>query len=77
MWAIIGILLTIAVILIMEVPPLLKAKMKKELWVFLISLLFGTVLSIAKSLQMDIPNPADWLAVIFKPFSDFLFGLLK
>jgi hypothetical protein len=76
MWAILGILLTAAIILIIEIPPLFKAKMKKEFWVFSILLLFATALSIAKVLQLNIPNPLDWIAVIFKPFSDFLLDIL-
>lgn len=77
MWVILGILLTATIILIIEVPSLFKAKMKKEFWVFSILLLFATALSIAKSLQLDIPNPLDWIAVIFKPFSDFLLDVLN
>lgn len=72
-----GILIAAVIIMIIEVPSLLKKRQKKELWVFGILLLLGTGLSIAESLQVDIPNPLDGIAIVYKPFSDFLFGLLE
>ncbi|TYR80506.1 hypothetical protein FZC66_09010 [Priestia megaterium] len=50
---------------------------KKELWVFLILFLFSIGIVIAEGLDVKIPNPADWIAFILKPFSNFLFNLLK
>lgn len=77
MWVITGIVATASFIAILEVPPLLKAKLKRELWLFSILLLLGTVLSIAQSLQFPIPNPLDMLIIIFKSSSDMLFSFLK
>ncbi|RCW51034.1 hypothetical protein DFP97_102226 [Paenibacillus prosopidis] len=77
MWAITGIIVTASFIAMIEVPPLLRAKLKGELWLFSILLLLGTVLSIAKSLQLAIPNPLDMLWTIFQPFSDWLYSFLK
>ncbi|WP_141430992.1 hypothetical protein [Bacillus sp. 03113] len=77
MWAILGIFVAAIVIVLIEVPTLLKKGFKKELWVFSILLLFGIGLSIAEALDAKIPNPLDWIAFVFKPFSDFLFDLLK
>lgn len=77
MWAITGIIVTASFIVMIEVPPLLKSKSKRELWLFSILLLIGTVLSIAKSLQLAIPNPLDLLWIIFQPFSDWLYSFLK
>jgi hypothetical protein len=77
MWAITGIVVTASLMVILEVPPLLKAKLKRELWLFSILLLLGTLLSIAKYLQIPIPNPLDMLYVIFKPMSDLLISFLK
>lgn len=65
MWPVLGVLCVAIVISIIEVPILLKKKMKKELWIFSLLLLCSTMLGIAKGLQMDIPNPLDWLAAIF------------
>lgn len=77
MWPVLGVLFVAIVILIIEVPSLWKAKMKKELWIFSLLLLFSTVLGIVKGLQMDIPNPLDWLVAIFEPLGYVLQGLLK
>lgn len=77
MWAITGIIVTASFIVMIEAPPLLRAKLKRELWLFSILLLFGTVLSIAKSLKLAIPNPLDMIWIIFQPFSDWLYSFLK
>ncbi|MGM0879102.1 MAG: hypothetical protein ACQEWV_31805 [Bacillota bacterium] len=77
MTVILGILLVAVVIALMEVPSLLKKGLKKELWVFGILLFFGVGLSIAQGLKIDIPNPLDWINVVYKPFSEFILGLFK
>jgi hypothetical protein len=77
MMVILGILLVTVMISLIEVPSLLKKGLKKELWVFGILILFGTGLNIAQGLKIDIPNPLDWINVVYKPFSDFVLGLFK
>ncbi|MBO1515439.1 hypothetical protein [Metabacillus bambusae] len=77
MWVIAGILLVATLIIVLEVPPLLEKKQKKESWVFSLLLLFGVGLSIAESLDLNIPNPLDWIAIIYKPLSDLIMSLLK
>lgn len=76
MVAVAGILVSVAVIMAIEVPPLLKKKLKKELWIFSIFLLFGTVLSIAQSMNIKISNPLGWIKAIFKPISNMVEKLL-
>lgn len=77
MWVSAGILVITVMIIIKEVPTLLRNKLKKELWVFSILLLFGTGLSIAQGLQKEIPNPIDWISFIYKPLSDLISSFLK
>ncbi|MCZ8514017.1 hypothetical protein O9H85_16625 [Paenibacillus filicis] len=77
MWAIMGILAGSAIILWIEVPRLLKTKMIRELWVFSALLLLGTALSAARSMRVQLSNPLDWIAAVYKPVSDILFSLLK
>lgn len=77
MLAIIGIIAVAAVIAYLEVPPLLKKNWKKELGVFVFLLLFGTGLSIAQALDVDIPNPMDWISMVYKPMSDGIDQVLK
>ncbi|PGY09925.1 hypothetical protein [Bacillus sp. AFS031507] len=72
-----GILVIVTVIIAIDVPPLLRKKLKKELWIFSILLLFGTSLSIAQAMNIKIPNPVDWITAIYKPLSDIIEKLLK
>ncbi|MDR6882467.1 hypothetical protein [Bacillus sp. 3255] len=77
MWAIPGILAAAGAIFIFEAPALFKGRFMKELWLFSILLVVGTVLSILISLHVEIPNPIDWIIIIYKPFSDLLNNILK
>ncbi|AJY75118.1 hypothetical protein [Paenibacillus beijingensis] len=77
MWFAAAITLFAVMIAIAEVPLLVKNGLKKELWVFLITLLLGTGLSIAEGLRLQIPNPLDAAAFVLKPFSKLLSGILK
>lgn len=65
-----------AVLCIVEVPKLLRAKSFKELWAFSLLLALGVVLSILKSLNVDIGNPSDLLAWIYSPLEDAMESLL-
>lgn len=66
----IGILLIAAIVLWIEVPPLLEKKHKKELLVFSILLAIGVGLGIALGFGQPIPNPMDLLTFIFKPLNN-------
>ena len=67
-----GILLIAAVILWIEVPPLLKKKQKKELLVFSILLTVGIVLSMTLAFGKPILNPLEFLTFIFTPIVDVM-----
>ncbi|MFD4816626.1 hypothetical protein [Peribacillus butanolivorans] len=71
------ILILVAIIIAIDVPSLLRKKLKKELWIFSVLLLFGTALSISQALNIKIPNPLDWITAIYKPLSDMIEKLLK
>ncbi|MCP1308318.1 hypothetical protein [Paenibacillus tyrfis] len=77
MLAIAGILAFGAVIVWMEVPYLLKNKRKKDLWVFSILLTLGLGLAVAKSMRAEIANPLEWIALLYRPLSNYVFGLLE
>mgnify|MGYP001100926555 CR=1 FL=1 len=75
MWASVGIIVIVIIIMMIEVPPLLKKRLKKELWVFGILLLLGAGLNIAEGLHIDIPNPLDAIAIIYRLISYNIFDL--
>jgi hypothetical protein len=78
--AIVSVLMVLAfstVLCIIEVPKMLKEKLHRELWTFSILLGLGTVLAILKSLDVDIPNPSDFIAWVYSPFTEAMKGLLK
>jgi hypothetical protein len=77
MWAIAGIVVAGTLIVYLDVPYLARKKLFKELFFFSALLSFGVTISILQSLRIRLPNPLDWITVLFKPISDTLFGMLK
>ena len=73
----IGILLIAAIILWIEVPPLLEKKYKKELIVFSIFLAIGVGISMTIGFGKFMPNPLDLLTLVFKPLNDVVTLLFK
>ncbi|MCM3748895.1 hypothetical protein M3223_16190 [Paenibacillus pasadenensis] len=74
MWSIWLIVLSAGGIVAVEFPLLKRRKYKREILAFAALLLFGVGLGIAKALELDIPNPIDWISVIYKPLSELLYG---
>lgn len=77
MWKVIGIILVGLIIIVLEVPRLMKDQEKKELFVFITLLVIGVGLSLAKALNAPIPNPLDALKFIYQPISDAVISLLS
>jgi hypothetical protein len=77
MWEIVGISLIGAVISLLEIPPLLKKKWRREMIVFLTLLLMGLTLSILLSKKISIPNPTDFIVEIYKPVANFVERILS
>ncbi len=65
------------VLCIIEIPKMLNGRLFKELWAFLILLGSGTVLAILKGLNVEIPNPSDWIAWVYSPFRKVMESLIK
>lgn len=53
-------------IIIYELPNLKKSNDKKEIYLFSVLLLIGTILGIVKALDINIPNPLDLISFIFQ-----------
>ncbi|MFD1036922.1 hypothetical protein ACFQ3N_00570 [Virgibacillus byunsanensis] len=77
MVGIIGILVITIVIILMEVPSLLKDGIKKDIIVFFTILLLGVGVSIALTMGVKIPNPVDAIQFMYKPLSDLISNLFK
>jgi hypothetical protein len=70
--------LTFSTILcIKEIPKMLKEKLNRELFAFIVLLGLGTVLAILKSLNVEIPNPSDFIAWVYSPVTELMKSLLK
>ncbi|MBD2866478.1 hypothetical protein [Paenibacillus oceani] len=76
MLAVLGVLAAGVAIVWLELPKLRKLGTREKA-AFYAFLAFSLGLGLAKSLRLPVPNPLDWIAYAYKPFSDFLFGLLK
>ena len=59
-------------IIYLQVPPLVKNKMWRELIAFTVFLFLGMALSIPLVLGYDLPSPAKAIEAIFKPLADWL-----
>ncbi|TYR81692.1 hypothetical protein FZC66_07620 [Priestia megaterium] len=64
-----GVLLISIVILVVELPKLLKMDKRKDMYFFLIFLLLSTVMNIVYYLQLPVPNPLDWLTTVLQPLT--------
>ena len=71
-------IITIIVIgvLIYELPPLIKEHMWRETAAFLILLILGTFLAVAQVIDAKIPNPVDFIEILFTPVSDWVNNVL-
>ena len=75
--SILAVLVFSTVLCIIEIPKMQKEKLHRELWTFSILLGLGTVLAILESLEVEIPNPSDFIAWVYSPFTEVMKGLLK
>ncbi len=75
--SILAVLVFSTVLCIIEIPKMQQGNLYRELWTFSILLVLGTVLAILKSLNVEIPNPADFIAWIYSPIRDIIENLLK
>lgn len=65
------------VLCMIEVPKMLKNREYKELCTFSILLAIGTILTILKSLNVEIPNPSDFIEWVYSPTKESMEVLFK
>lgn len=59
-----------------EYPRLLRARQRKELWLFTLTTAFAVMLCVLQSLHVVLPNPLDWITAIYKPMSRVILSAL-
>lgn len=77
MWIVSAIVLVGGIIASIEAPALIRNKMTRELWIFAVVLAFAIAVSILHALRVPLPNPLDWITAVFKPVSDYIFGIVE
>jgi len=71
------ILIIVTVIVLFEVPYLLKKRYIRDIWFFSIFLSIATSLSIAMALKVSLPNPLNWISFVYKPFSNLIMNTFQ
>lgn len=72
-----GILLVGFVLMLIDVPSLLKKKRKKELWVYTLLMTLGMALLLLLANQVQIRSPLDYISQFFKPITTSIDKLIK
>ncbi|MBY0198377.1 hypothetical protein ACTHQ0_14395 [Priestia megaterium] len=72
-----GIFLLCVAVCLVEIPYLKKVKSKREKRIFWSLFTVSMLIVSLKYGGVETPNPGDGIAFLLKPFSDFLFSLLK
>ncbi len=76
MLPILGVLAVTIIIIVVDLPSLLRKKYKKEIWTFAIFLFFAVGLSMFWILHIPFPSPFVLLEIIYKPVNDAVIFLL-
>ncbi len=74
---VLSVLILGAALCVYEIPRMLKSKSYKDIWAFSILLALGVILTVLKCLNVELPNPSDWVAWMFSPLSEILRNNLK
>jgi hypothetical protein len=77
MWIVVFFVITAVMGMLMEMPKLWKSRKTKELWLFVLLLVTGTVFGIAVGLKMPMPNPLDFIKVVFGPLARAMYNMLS
>lgn len=75
MWLVLGVIGTVLVIAIKELPPLWAKRQTKEVLLLILLSLSVSVLGVTMSLHKKMPNPMDWIAAAIYPFARALYSL--
>ena len=65
------------VVFFMELRYLVERKLKREFKVFCVFLFLAIGLSVLKVLSVNIPNPFNYLTIIYNPITNFILTIFK
>ncbi|WP_426451442.1 hypothetical protein ACP26L_04860 [Paenibacillus sp. S-38] len=71
-----ALLLLAAVIAYKEFPRMRRERRYRDLVVFTVMLLTGTLLGILQAARVPLPNPLDWMTAVYRPVSRGLDALI-
>jgi hypothetical protein len=77
MWPVIGLLAGAAIISVLEVPAMVRGRMKKDLAAFACLLAAALAISIIYTLRVEVPNPTQLIMRLFMPVSKWIEQLLS
>ncbi|ANF46118.1 hypothetical protein COK01_27715 [Priestia megaterium] len=66
-------LIICAGIIWMEIKRLPQHSHKKERNIFIVFMTISIIIALAKIFRLPLPNPSDWVEVMFQPLSHLLF----
>lgn len=69
MWHVAAFLAISIMMIVIEVPSLIKNKKRRELWTFFTLLFAGIILGITVSLGVEVQTPLEWIKKIYGPIS--------
>jgi hypothetical protein len=72
-----AVLMFSTVLCITEIPKMLKERLYRELWTFSILLAAGTILTVLKSLDAEIPNPSEFIAWVYSPLAETMKSITR
>ena len=75
---VVGVLALLAfdtIVCIVEIPKMRRQKLFRELAVFSVLLILGTVTSLLTLMHIKVPNPSDFLKWVYSPVSDMMKSL--
>jgi hypothetical protein len=65
------------VVFFMELRYLVERKLKREFKVFCVFFILAMFLNVLKVLSINIPNPFDYLTIVYKPITNLILTIFK
>ena len=76
MWSLGAVLAIAALLVLLDVPSLIKGERNKDFWVSWTIMAGVLTIAVCRALGVALPNPLDWMIAVYKPFSDMVWSWL-